>query len=153
MRKIVSLLLTTIMVFGFASCEGGKSVPECGQPTPEEGQTDTVGVKTIQIDRVQVQPMGTMVAYMLYEDANERVFVFPLILEEGQEDAVPGKTYVYPGEMSPTYAYWMLSDYTTHALYTEATFKKMVSGADTWYIDATATDTNGDSWKLRFNQE
>ena len=144
MRKIVSILLTTLVVFGFASCEGGKSVPEGDQPKQED---------IIQIDRVQVQPMGTMVAYMLYEDANERVFVFPLILEDGQEDAVPGKTYVYPGEMSQTYAYWMLSDYTTHALYTEATFKKTVSGADTWHIDATATDTNGDQWKLRFDQE
>lgn len=144
MRKAVSILITTLLVIGFASCEGGKSVPEGGQPEQED---------VIRIDRVQVQNIGKIVAYMLYEDANERVFVFPLLSEDGQTDAVPGKTYVYPGEMSQTYAYWMLSDYTTHALYTEATFKKTVIGEDIWHIEATATDENGDEWKLKFDQE
>ena len=106
----------------------------------------------IPVERIQIQSMGSMIVYMLYDDPNDRVFVYPLLLQEGETDAELGKTYVYPGEMHKTYAYWMLSDYTTHALYTEATFQKTMNEAGEMRIDATATDTNGDSFVLVYDE-
>jgi hypothetical protein len=106
----------------------------------------------VPVDRIQVQSMGSMMVYMLYDDPNERVFVYPLLLQEGETDAKDGKTYVYPGEMSKTYAYWMLSDYKTHALYTEATFRMTLNETNEKRIDATATDTNGDSFELLYDE-
>lgn len=106
----------------------------------------------ISVERIQIQSMGTMIVYMLYDDPNERAFIYPLLLQPGETDAVSGKTYVYPGEMSKTFAYWMLSDYSTHALYTEATFLKTENEAGEIRIEATATDTNGDSFELLYDE-
>ena len=106
----------------------------------------------ISVERIQIQSMGSMIVYMLYDDPNDRVFVYPLLLQEGETDAVAGKTYVYPGEMHRTYAYWMLSDYTTYALYTEATFVKTENATGEIRIEATATDTNGDSFELLYDE-
>ncbi|MBR0194707.1 MAG: hypothetical protein IJQ32_00475 [Paludibacteraceae bacterium] len=106
----------------------------------------------ITVERIQVQSMGTMIVYMLYDDPNSRVFVYPLLLSDGETDAVLGKTYVFPGEMNQAYAYWMLSDYTTHALYTQATFCKTDLGNGHTRIDATATDTNNDAFTLTYDE-
>ena len=129
MRKILSLLICLLFSFALSA-----------EPLH------------ISVERIQIQSMGSMMVYMLYDDPNERVFVYPLLLEEGETDAVLGKTYVYPGEMHKTYAYWMLSDYTTHALYTEATFQKTENAAGEVRIEATATDTNGDSFELLYDE-
>ena len=106
----------------------------------------------IHVERIQIQPWsGSRIFYMLYDDPNMRVFVFPLFLAEGQTDAELGKTYVYPGEMDQIYAYWMLSDYTTYALYTHATFLMTEPEPAEMRIDATATDTNGESFVLVYD--
>ena len=129
MRKILSLL--TCLLFSF---------------------TLSAEPLHISVERIQIQSMGTMIVYMLYDDPNERAFVYPLLLQEGEIDAVLGKTYVYPGEMHKTFAYWMLSDYSTYALYTQATFLKTESEAGEVRIEATATDTNGDSFELLYDE-
>ena len=52
-------------------------------------------------------------------------------------------------------AFWMLSDYTTHAMNKEATFKATFkatqNAAGELRIEATATDENEDSWKLLYS--
>ena len=149
MKKSVLVLnlLLAVFLLSFVACkkdsknEPGES-PTSGEVTPP----------ALSISRVQMQSMGTMIVYMLYDDPNDRVFVYPLLLSDGTTDAVSGKTYVYPGEMSQTYAYWMLSDYTTHALYTQATFCKTDLGNDKIRIDATATDTNNDAFTLTYDE-
>lgn len=150
MRKIFSVLSIALVAFGLASCKGGKSVPD--EPIVPETPVAPEDATLVNVARVQVQPMGTCIAYMLFDDVSGKGFVFPLVIPSGAEDVEPGKTYVFPDEMNRTYAYWMLSDYTTHALYTEATFKKTVKADEKWRIDATATDTNGDKWVLLFDE-
>ena len=118
--------------------------------TPGGKEEDPFADATV-IERIQVQPLGTCIAYMLYEDESGKAFVFPLYVASGAQDIEYGKLYVYPGDMNPTYAYWMLSDYSTHALYTKATFKATKNEAGNLRIEATATDAHGDSWKLLYS--
>ena len=146
MKKYL-VFLWILAVLGFVGCKGGQNPPDPVEPEVPEGATKIV------VARAQVEPMGTRIFYMLYDDESGKGFVFPILLSEGQEDVEPGKTYVFPGEMDKTYAYWMLSDYTTHALYTEATFKKTIKPKDDIRIDATVTDTNGDKWVLVYDEE
>jgi len=148
MKKLLLLLAIGCMALGLVCC-GGQNPPEPEVPAEPEVPE---GTTLIKVARVQVQPMGTCIAYMLYDDESGKAFVYPLLLQQGEEDVEPGKTYVFPGEMNKAYAYWMLSDYTTHALYTEATFKKTLKNDTLMRIDATASDTNGDKWMLVFDQ-
>ena len=151
MKKYLVFLLALVL-FGAAGCKGKQNPPDPVTPVDPEEPVVPEGATKIEVARIQVQPMGTRMFYMLYDDVSGKGFIYPIIIAEGLEDVEPGKTYVYPGEMDKTYAYWMLSDYTTHALYTEATFKKTVKSEDKIRIDATATDTNGDKWVLVYNE-
>ena len=157
MKKYLVFLLALVLL-GAVGCKGKQNPPDPVGPedpvTPVDPDDPVVpeGATKVEVARIQVQPMGTRMFYMLYDDVSGKGFVFPIILDEGKDDVEPGKTYVYPGEMDKTYAYWMLSDYTTHALYTEATFKKTVKSEDKIRIDATATDTNGDKWVLVYDE-
>ena len=157
MKKYLVFFLALVLL-GASGCKGKQNPPDPVGPeepvTPVDPDEPVVpeGATKVEVARIQVQPMGTRMFYMLYDDVSGKAFVFPLIIAEGQEDVEPGKTYVYPGEMDKTYAYWMLSDYTTHALYTEATFKKTVKSEDKIRIDATATDTNEDKWVLVYDE-
>ena len=148
MKKYLVFLLALVLL-GAVGCKGKQDPPD--PVDPEEPEVPE-GATKVEVARIQVQPLGTCIAYMLYDDESGKAFVFPLILAEGQEDVELGKTYVFPGEMNKAFAYWMLSDYTTHALYTEATFKKTVKSEDKIRIDATATDTNGDKWVLVYDE-
>ena len=139
------VFIVAVLAIGLTACRGGQNVPEPVDP-------DVPGATKIVVARIQVQPMGSRIFYMLYDDESGKAFVFPLLLAEGLEDAEPGKTYVYPGDMDKTYAYWMLSDYMTHALYTEASFKKTLKSEDKMHIYATAFDTNGDKWVLAYDE-
>ena len=122
MKKI--LYLTCVLaLLGLAACEK-KTADE---PTPQEQQEDPQesleGVTVIA--RMQVQRIGSScIVYMLYDDESGKAFVFPLYIAESDEDVELGKTYTFPEDMNTVYAYWMLSDYTTHSLYSAATFKK-----------------------------
>ena len=113
---------------------------------------------SVNVKYIQQQSMGTCYTYMLYADtifgseASTRSFVFPILIESGAEDVVAGQTYVYPGEMHQTYAYWMLSDYVTHSLYTEATFCKTILPDQRTRIVATASDQRGDSFILTYEE-
>lgn len=157
MKKYLVFFLAVVLL-GVAGCKGKQNPPDPVGPedpvVPVDPEDPVVpeGATKVEVARIQVQPMGARMFYMLYDDVSGKAFVFPLIIAEGQEDVEPGKTYVYPGEMDKTYAYWMLSDYTTHALYTEATFKKTVKSEDKIRIDATAADTNGDKWVLVYDE-
>ena len=137
MKKYLVFFLALVLL-GASGCKGKQNPPD--PVGPEEPVTP------VDPDEPVVPEGATKV------DVSGKAFVFPLIIAEGQEDVEPGKTYVYPGEMDKTYAYWMLSDYTTHALYTEATFKKTVKSEDKIRIDATAADTNGDKWVLVYDE-
>ena len=110
MRKIIYSLMMLCMLWGMNAC------------TPASREDDPFADATI-IQRIQVQPMGSMIAYILYEDESGKAFVFPIYVASGAQDIEYGRLYVYPGDMHQTYAYWMLSDYTTHGLYKTATFK------------------------------
>ena len=157
MKKYLVFLLALVLL-GAVGCKGKQNPPDPVGPedpvTPVDPDDPVVpeGATKVEVARIQVQPMGTRMFYMLYDDVSGKGFVFPIILDEGKDDVEPGKTYVYPGEMDKTYAYWMLSDYTTHALYTDATFKKTLKSEDKIRIDATATDTNGDKWVLVYDE-
>jgi hypothetical protein len=129
MRKILSLLMSLVV-----------------------SMTLWAETTNVTVERIQIQSMGSMIVYMLYDDPNMRVFVYPLLLQDGETDAELGKTYMYPGEMNMGYAYWVLSDMQTHALYTEATFVKTENAAGEIRIEATATDTNGDSFELVYDE-
>ena len=144
MKKYLVLFLALVLV-GASGCKGKQNPPD---PVGPDEPVVPEGATKVEVARIQVQPMGTRIIYMLDDDVSGKAFVFPIIIAAGQEDVELGKTYVFPGEMDKTYAYWMLSDYTTHALYTEATFKKTLPSEDKIHIDATATDTNGDKWVL-----
>lgn len=54
--------------------------------------------------------------------------------------------------MNRTYTYWMLEDYITHSLYTEAAFVKTKDDDGLVLIKATASDENGDSWNLVYDE-
>ena len=160
MKKYLVFLLALVLL-GAVGCKGKQNPPDpVGpedpvtpvDPTDPDEPVVPEGATKVEVARIQVQPMGTRMFYMLYDDVSGKGFVFPIILDEGKDDVEPGKTYVYPGEMDKTYAYWMLSDYTTHALYTDATFKKTLKSEDKIRIDATATDTNGDKWVLVYDE-
>ena len=148
MKKIITILSCALLAFGLTACKGKNPPDPVGPVDPEVPE----GATKVEVARIQVQPMGTRIIYMLYDDVSGKGFVFPIIIAAGREDVELGKTYVFPGEMDKTYAYWMLSDYTTHALYTEATFKKTVKSEEKIRIDATAADTNGDKWVLVYNE-
>lgn len=140
-----AILLLTICL---ASCGGTKNEPE--QPQQDTTAVDPDSDATA-IDRVQVQKIGAnCIAYMLYHDDSGKAFVYPIYIAEGAEDVEEGKTYTID-EMNKVYTYWMLSDYTTHSLFTEATFKKTMPDGKL-RIDATAKDQNGDQWKLLYKE-
>ena len=151
MKKYLVYLLALVLL-GAVGCKGKQNPPDPVGPEDPEVPVVPEGATKVEVARIQIQAMGTRIFYMLYDDESGKAFVFPLILAEGQEDVEAGKTYIYPGEMDKTYAYWMLSDYVTHALYTEATFKKTVKSEDKIRIDATASDTNGDQWVLVYDE-
>ena len=138
MKKIFYSLMMLCMAFWMSSC-----APGCKEEDPFADAT--------VINRVQTQSFGTFIAYMLYDDESGKAFVFPIYVESGAQDIEFGRLYVYPGDMHPVYAYWMLSDYTTHAMYKEATFKATQNAAGELRIEATATDENEDSWKLLYS--
>lgn len=147
MKKYLVFFLA-VLAFVAVGCKGGQNPPEPVDPV----DPDVPGATKIEVARIQVQPMGSRIFYMLYDDESGKGFVFPIILEDGQEDVEPDKTYVFPGDMDKTYAYWMLEDYVTHALYTEASFKKTIKPEDKIHIYATAFDTNGDKWVLVYDE-
>jgi hypothetical protein len=89
---------------------------------------------------------------MLYDDESGKAFVFPLYIAESAEDVELGKTYTFPEDMNTVYAYWILSDYTTHSLYSAATFKKTELTEGMIRIDATVTDMNKDNWILLYDE-
>ena len=150
MKKI--LYLTCVLaLLCLAACEK-KTADE---PTPQEQQEDPQesleGVTLIA--RMQVQRIGlSCIAYMLYDDESGKAFVFPLYIAESDEDVELGKTYTFPEDMNTVYAYWMLSDYTTHSLYSAATFKKTELAEGMIRIDATVTDMNKDNWILLYDE-
>ena len=106
----------------------------------------------IRVERIQViTDIPHCIVYGLYDDPTDRVFEFPIKLAEGESDVELGKTYTL-SEMNSIYTYWMKSDYMTHAMYTEATFRKTEITEGLIKIEATATDTNGDSWVLTYDE-
>jgi len=112
----------------------------------------TAAPTRLVIDRIQIQQIATdCMAYMLYHDDSGKGFVFPIYFDSAEGDVEWGRTYTY-AEMNHTYTYWMLSDYWTHALYTTATFMKEVTDGYI-YIEATASDTNGDDWELIYDEQ
>ena len=151
MKKILFVLTCVFTLLGLAACEK-KTADE---PTPQEQQEDPQesqeGVTVIA--RMQVQRIGlSCIAYMLYDDESGKAFVFPLYIAESDEDVELGKTYTFPEDMNTVYAYWMLSDYTTHSLYSAATFKKTELAEGMIRIDATVTDMNKDNWILLYDE-
>lgn len=142
MKQILSVLFAVVLAAGMVSCKGGQNTPE-----PEDDATK------VTVNRIQVQYLGSFIAYMLFYDEQDKVFVFPVNLSDGAKDVELGTTYVYPGDMNPTYAYWMLSDYTTHALYEEASFTKTEKSADKLLIKARVIDKNGDKWALTYEED
>ena len=134
MKKVLSIIVLFAALF--VSCEKKSPV----DPVPPTA-----------IYRIQVQPMGATIFYMLYEDESGKGFVFPIYKAEGAEDVELGKLYTI-NEMNRTYTYWMLEDYVTHSLYTEATFIKTKDEDGLVLIKATATDQNGDSWNLVYDE-
>ena len=105
----------------------------------------------IRVERIQlITQIPGCIVYGLFDDPTDRVFEFPIYLAEGESDVVLGKTYTI-SEMNSIYTYWMKSDYMTHALYTEATFRKTENADGVMLLKATATDTNGDSWALTYD--
>jgi hypothetical protein len=106
----------------------------------------------IRVERIQlITQIPGCIVYGLFDDPTDRVFEFPIKLAEGESDVELGRTYTL-SEMNTVYTYWMKSDYMTHALYTEATFRKTEITEDLIKIEATATDTNGDSWVLTYDE-
>lgn len=151
MKKILFLLTCVITLLGMASCEKKSSEEPIPQEQQEDPQDPLEGVTVI--GRIQVQRIGlSCIAYMLYDDESGKAFVFPLYIAESDEDVELGKTYTFPDDMNTVYAYWMLSDYTTHSLYSAATFKKSELAEGMIRIDATATDMNNDSWILLYDE-
>ncbi len=156
MKKI--LYLTCVLaLLCLAACEK-KTADE---PTPQEQQGDPQDPQDPQeslegvtvIARMQVQRIGSScIAYMLYDDESGKAFVFPLYIAESAEDVELGKTYTFPEDMNTVFAYWMLSDYTTHSLYSAATFKKTELTEGMIRIDATVTDMNKDNWILLYDE-
>ncbi len=105
----------------------------------------------IQVGRIQlITQVPGCIVYGLFDDPTDRVFEFPIKLAEGESDVELGRTYMID-DMHRTYTYWMKSDYMTHALYTEATFRKTENADGVMLLKATATDENGDSWALTYD--
>lgn len=157
MKKILSVWAIVLATLCFVSCEKKEADepkpqdPQEQQDPQEDPQESLEGVTVI--GRVQVQRIGAnCIAYMLYDDESGKAFVYPIYIAEAAEDVELGKTYTFPDDMNTVYAYWMLSDYTTHSLYSAATFKKTEVGEDKIRIDATATDMNADSWALLYDE-
>ena len=143
MKKVLSIIVLFAALF--VSCEKKNPVDPVPPVDPEQKDSTTA------IYRIQVQPMGATIFYMLYEDESGKGFVFPIYKAEGAEDVELGKLYTI-NEMNRTYTYWMLEDYVTHSLYTEATFIKTKDEDGLVLIKATATDQNGDSWNLVYDE-
>ena len=93
MKKVLSIIVLFAALF--VSCE-------------KKSPVDPVTA----IYRIQVQPMGATIFYMLYEDESGKGFVFPIYKAENADDVELGKLYTI-NEMNRTYTYWMLEDYVT----------------------------------------
>ena len=107
----------------------------------------------LTIDRLQTQQIATdCVAYILFHDDSGKGFVFPVYVDPKDGDVEWGRVYTID-EMNRVYTYWMLSDYWTHSVYTDATFMKEVSDDAHIYIEATASDQNGDDWILIYDEQ
>lgn len=149
MKKVLSIL--ALLALLFVSCEKKTPVDPAIPVDPKDtilpfGPNDSVTF----IKRIQVQPMGATIFYMLYEDESGKGFVFPIIIGDA-EDVESGKLYTID-EMNRTYTYWMLEDYITHSLYTDAKFVKFKDEDGLVYIKATASDQNGDSWNFVYDE-
>lgn len=106
----------------------------------------------VSVQRIQLLPIGAdCIGYGLYDDTSDKAFIFPIYVSDGATDVELGRTYTID-DMNRVYTYWMLSDYSTHALFTAATFKKTEDANGKVRIDATATDTNNDEWILTYDE-
>ena len=160
MKKVLSVI--ALLALLFVSCEKKSPVEPVVPVDPQDttvvpvdprdtilpfGPNDSI----ISIYRIQIQPMGTTIAYMLYDDESGKAFVFPLNIPNSADDVEPGKLYTLD-EMNKVYAYWMLSDYTTHSLYTDAKFVKFKDEDGLVLIKAKVSDQNGDTWNLVYDE-